>query len=220
MQSKLLSGDDDLVLEIVVFLGTCASDETTAVFLCKSGLLQTIIELLKAKQEDDEMVLQVVYLFHLLCTHESTKSYVIKDTDAVAYLIDLMHDKNSQVQKVCDSTLDLIAQIDATWAERVQREKFEFHNAQWLEIIRGQGMGHTNEDDPNGYEGYYDDPDDDYFEQLVRDTDALGLEVVGDEGNLLLESSESNSIVSNGYSEDMSRPRRPISAFRRTEVQS
>ena len=29
------------------------------------------------------------------------------------------------MQKVCDATLDIIAQIDDRWAERVQREKFQ-----------------------------------------------------------------------------------------------
>ncbi len=104
-------GDDDLVLEVVVLLGTCASDASAAMLICKSGLLSAMIELLKAKQEDDEMVLQVVYVFHLLCSHDSTRGYILKETDAVAYLIDLMHDKNPQVQKVCDATLDLIAQV-------------------------------------------------------------------------------------------------------------
>lgn len=50
---------DDLILEIVVFIGTCATDSAAAVFICKSDLLGCLIELLKAKQEDDEMVLQV-----------------------------------------------------------------------------------------------------------------------------------------------------------------
>lgn len=29
--------------------------------------------------------------------------------EAPAYLIDLMHDKNSEIRKVCDNTLDMIA---------------------------------------------------------------------------------------------------------------
>ena len=40
-------GDDDLILEIVVFIGTCALDRTAALVICKSGLLNSIIELLK-----------------------------------------------------------------------------------------------------------------------------------------------------------------------------
>jgi hypothetical protein len=52
-------GDDDLILEIIVLLGTCANDAGAAQFICNSQLLQSVIEMLKAKQEDDEMVLQV-----------------------------------------------------------------------------------------------------------------------------------------------------------------
>jgi hypothetical protein len=35
--------------------------------------------------------------------------FLILFTDAPAYLIDLMHDKNAEVRKVCDLTLDIIA---------------------------------------------------------------------------------------------------------------
>lgn len=31
------------------------------------------------------------------------------DSEAPAYLIDLMHDKNAEIRKVCDNTLDIIA---------------------------------------------------------------------------------------------------------------
>ena len=54
-----VDAEDDLILEIVVFVGTCAADPAAASYLCKSGMLASMIELLKAKQEDDEMVLQV-----------------------------------------------------------------------------------------------------------------------------------------------------------------
>ena len=128
--------EDDLILEVVVFIGTCATDSFAAQYICKSNTLECLIDLLKAKQEDDEIVLQVVYVFHQLCVHEETRKFVIQDTDAVAYIIDLMHDKNSEVQRVCDKTLDIISQFDDSWSERVMREKFRFHNAQWLEIVQ------------------------------------------------------------------------------------
>ena len=55
----------------------------------------------------------------------------------MAYLTDLMHDKNPEVQRVCDATLDIISSHDDLWRERVRSEKFRFHNAQWLEIVGG-----------------------------------------------------------------------------------
>ena len=65
--------------------------------------------LLPAKQEDDEVVCQIVYVFYQMIFHESTREIIIKDTQAPAYLIDLMHDKNPEIRKVCDNTLDIIA---------------------------------------------------------------------------------------------------------------
>ena len=56
--------------------GTCASDEAAAIYLCKSDILPSLIELLKAKQEDDEIVLQVVYVFYQLCSHAASRQFV------------------------------------------------------------------------------------------------------------------------------------------------
>lgn len=45
--------EDDLVLEVVVLLGTAAADEGCAMLLCKADILLSLIELLKGKQSDD-----------------------------------------------------------------------------------------------------------------------------------------------------------------------
>jgi len=67
------------------------------------------IKRLVAKQEDDEMVLQIAYVFYQMIFHQSTREVIIKQTQAPAYLIDLMHDKNKAICKVCDNTLDIIS---------------------------------------------------------------------------------------------------------------
>ena len=62
-----------------------------------------------ARQEDDEIVLQICYVFYQLCFHRSTRNVIIKKTEAPAYLIDLMQDKNKEVRRVCDITLEIIS---------------------------------------------------------------------------------------------------------------
>lgn len=121
-RSQLVPGKfkDDLVLDTVVFIGTCAIDESCAMLLCKADVILSLIELLKAKQEDDEMVLQIVFVFQQVLRNESTRNYMIKDTEAPAYLIDLMHDKNCEIRKVCDFCLDIIAITDSEWASRIK----------------------------------------------------------------------------------------------------
>ena len=61
------------------------------------------------KQEDDEIVCQTIYVFYQLTFHESTRQIVLQKTQAPAYIIDLMHDKNAEIRKVCDMTLDIIS---------------------------------------------------------------------------------------------------------------
>ena len=45
-----------------------------------------------------------------------------------------MHDKNSEIRRLCDATLDLVAEANPDWAKRIQSEKFRWHNSQWLEV--------------------------------------------------------------------------------------
>lgn len=149
---------DDLVLDTVVFLGTCVCDEACAMLLCKADIVLSLIELLKAKQEDDEMVLQIIFVFQQILRNESTRGYMIKDTEAPAYLIDLMHDKNPEIRKVCDFCLDIIAACDSEWSIRIKLEKFRNHNAQWLEMVEA----HREENDSSLYgQMNGDDGDDD-----------------------------------------------------------
>ncbi|KAG5681802.1 hypothetical protein PVAND_011210 [Polypedilum vanderplanki] len=141
IRKTLIPGNakDDIVLDTVVFLSTCATnDELCAMLLCKAEVILSLIELLKAKQEDDEMVLQIVYVFQQVLRNESTRNYMIKETESPAYLIDLMHDKNIEIRKVCDFCLDIIAMTDPNWASRIKLEKFRNHNSQWLTMVETQ----------------------------------------------------------------------------------
>ncbi|EJW72761.1 hypothetical protein WUBG_16331, partial [Wuchereria bancrofti] len=66
-------------------------------------LTDQLIELLTVHQEDDEMVIQVVYVFYAIITHEELSESVMGGSAHIgAYLIDLMHDKNVPLRAVCD----------------------------------------------------------------------------------------------------------------------
>ncbi|KAK5918877.1 hypothetical protein CgunFtcFv8_022819 [Champsocephalus gunnari] len=151
---KPASAEDDLILEVVIMIGTVSMDDACAAMLAKSGIIPALIELLNAQQEDDEFVCQIVYVFYQMVFHQATRDVIIKDTrilptvhsvqptsfsvEAPAYLIDLMHDKNAEIRKVCDNTLDIIAEYDEEWGRKIQSEKFRFHNNQWLEMVESR----------------------------------------------------------------------------------
>ncbi|MCI4386165.1 hypothetical protein PGIGA_G00059200 [Pangasianodon gigas] len=132
------SAEDDLILEVVILIGTVSMDDSCAAMLAKSGIIPALIELLNAQQEDDEFVCQIVYVFYQMVFHQATRDVIIKDTQAPAYLIDLMHDKNAEIRKVCDNTLDIIAEYDEQWCCKIQCEKFRWFNSQWLEMVESR----------------------------------------------------------------------------------
>ncbi|XP_028823720.1 kinesin-associated protein 3a [Denticeps clupeoides] len=134
------SAEDDLVLEVVIMIGTVSMDDSCAAMLAKSGIIQALIDLLNAQQEDDEFVCQIVYVFYQMVFHQATRDVIVKETQAPAYLIDLMHDKNAEIRKVCDNTLDIIAEYDEEWGKKIQSEKFRWHNSQWLEMVENRQM--------------------------------------------------------------------------------
>lgn len=145
---------DDMVLQIIIFLSTSAThDELNAMLMCKAGVILALIELLKAKQEDDEIVLQIIYMFQQLLKTECTRNYMIKETETPAYLIDLMHDKNIEIRRICDYCLDIIAMVDINWATRIKLEKFRNHNSQWLTMVETQETNYVlNNESPDNEE--------------------------------------------------------------------
>ncbi|XP_072297880.1 kinesin-associated protein 3-like [Eucyclogobius newberryi] len=143
------SAEDDLILEVVIMIGTVSMDDACAAMLAKSGIIPALIELLTAQQEDDEFVCQIVYVFYQMVFHQATRDVIIKDTLAPAYLIDLMHDKNAEIRKVCDNTLDIIAEYHEEWRQKIQSAKFHFHNSQWLEMVESRQVDECESYDDN-----------------------------------------------------------------------
>ncbi|GFT45194.1 kinesin-associated protein 3 [Nephila pilipes] len=132
--------EDDMILEVIILAGTFSAEEVCATTLLESGIIKHVIEHLNVKQEDDEIVLHIVYLFYQLIYHRTTREIIIKETQIPGYLLDLMHDKNTEIRKLCDRSLEIISEYNEEWAKKIQIEKFRWHNCQWLEMIESQQM--------------------------------------------------------------------------------
>lgn len=60
-------------------------------------------------QEDDEFVVQLLYLFLQLLRHRELANRLMGADSALgAYVIDLMHDKNPAIREMCDNALVII----------------------------------------------------------------------------------------------------------------
>ncbi|KAL3282486.1 hypothetical protein HHI36_005669 [Cryptolaemus montrouzieri] len=141
------NSDVQMILQIIVLLGTAASDEGCSKLLCESKIMKTLIELLKTHQEDDEIVLQILYIFYMALSNDTSIDYLIESTEAPAYLIDLIQDNNKAIREVCNTCLNIISDRSKCWADRIKIEKFRQHNSQWLQMVDSQQLEPEEEDD-------------------------------------------------------------------------
>uniref|UniRef100_A0A671UPY6 Kinesin-associated protein 3a n=1 Tax=Sparus aurata TaxID=8175 RepID=A0A671UPY6_SPAAU len=137
--------EDEAEEFVIECLGTLANltipDLDWALVLKEYKLVPYLKDRLKpAQQEDDEFVCQIVYVFYQMVFHKATRDVIVKETQAPAYLIDLMHDNNAEIRKVCNNTLDIIAEYDEEWGKKIQTEKFRWYNGQWLEMVENRQM--------------------------------------------------------------------------------
>ncbi|XP_067156756.1 kinesin-associated protein 3 isoform X2 [Apteryx mantelli] len=179
-----------------------------------------------AQQEDDEFVCQIIYVFYQMVFHQATRDVIIKETQAPAYLIDLMHDKNAEIRKVCDNTLDIIAEYDEEWAKKIQSEKFRWHNSQWLEMVESRQMDDSEQylygDDriePYIHEGDILERPDLYYNSdgLIAPDGAVSPDFFSDyhlqNGDLVGQHPFSSSIGVDGFGQSSGVPGRPATAY-------
>ncbi|XP_050675764.1 kinesin-associated protein 3 [Leptidea sinapis] len=131
--------DPELVLEGVVCAGAVCAEQRCAEALCAGGGGAALVAALRQRQADDEHVLQTVFAFRQMLSHPRAADHLVNNTEAPAYLIDLMQDKNVEIRKMCDSCLDIISQMQNDWAARIKVERFRCHNGQWLSVVETLG---------------------------------------------------------------------------------
>ncbi|XP_069365605.1 kinesin-associated protein 3 [Maniola hyperantus] len=150
---RLLDGDAELALEAAVAAGALAADErAAAVLAARAG--GALVDALRRRQADDEHVLQTVFAFRQLLSHPRAAHCLVTRTEAPAYLIDLMQDKNAEIRKMCDACLDIISQMQNDWAARIKVERFRCHNGQWLSVVETLGAEGSAGDAPDDLPPY------------------------------------------------------------------
>ncbi|PAV87979.1 hypothetical protein WR25_20255 [Diploscapter pachys] len=184
MHETLMKNSRDLNplhLQIVIMCGTMAPQLDSAKALTR--LLETFLQLLHNMQEDDEFVCQLLYLFIQLLRHKELSDILMGDNSILgAYVIDLMHDKNTAIREMCDHALTIIGEHSQEWARKIAAERFRWHNGQWLEMVEMGGAsgasGMSDEQQPeDDYEAdvLFDDDFNDGFEQNDNENDEVAL---------------------------------------------
>ena len=132
--------EDDLLLEIIIFIGLLTFEQILASMLIHNGLVNVLIEIFREKQEDDEIVIQIVYIFYTLLFHPMTRKNINSESHILAYLSELLNDNNKLIASYSDDALNLIIEQNPTYATSILQERFNWHNLQWLELLNEDNL--------------------------------------------------------------------------------
>lgn len=195
--------EDDILLEVIVFIGTVCNDNAAAVgpIIANSNLIVTLTHLLTEKQEDDEIVLQVLYVFYRLVVNESTREVLLRQTDAVSHIIDLLADNNMEIRKMADQALELIMEMDDELGKRIRHRKFVVHNQTWWQMATGgyeEQLDHSQMQEEHQYQagpyqGYGDSEGED---------DEMGMMGMMEDGDYSMDAYGDTGYLAQGFGHD------------------
>lgn len=119
--------------------------QESAPLLVDTGLVSTLFTLMGDKKDDDEFVLQIAFTFHKFLMQPATRAALLHTTQAVMYLIDLVHDKNAEASArdrrnclVPALSTHLIAQPTGLCIGfHVHMPALPPHLPTWISVVRG-----------------------------------------------------------------------------------
>jgi AcrR family transcriptional regulator len=164
LQSQFMNGyaEDDVILECVMLCGTMCRNDDCAQIIANSYLIRLLQDMLGAKQEDDEMVQQILNTFFKFLFFAPTRELVLTQTQMVSIVLELLSDKNPNIRVLVNAILDYVQAHDDTWRQEIKTKRFYAHNQVFMQLFDemekqypvGGGMGGPDYDMYD--EMYYD----------------------------------------------------------------
>jgi len=127
--------EDDLVLEIIIMLGTLAADPQAAPMLANHRLIHCLHDVLLEKSDDDEIVLQIVFTLFKFLLHRETREVIMQNEGLVVALLELLQASNPVIRHTVNDALEVIVECGEIYHEQVVEKRFEHHNREWLQLM-------------------------------------------------------------------------------------
>lgn len=116
--------EDDILLECVMLTGTVCRNDQTALTIAQSYLIKLLQDLLGSKQEDDEMVQQILNTFFKFLFFSPTRDMVLHQTQMVSIVLELLSDKNPNIRVLVNAILDYVQIHDDTWKQEIKAKRY------------------------------------------------------------------------------------------------
>ena len=126
--------EDDFLLEIIMCVGRTFYCEEMLDFWLESDVIGLFLKIMKEREEDDEIVLQITYIFYILIftlQSRDSKCYLSN----ISYFFELDNDKNIFISSLSDVVISIVFSRDPISAKRIVQSRFDFYNYQWIESL-------------------------------------------------------------------------------------
>lgn len=143
--------------------GTLCRNDASAECIAQSHLIKLLQDMLGAKQEDDEMVQQILNTFFKLLFFGPTREIVLYQTQMVSIVLELLSDKNPNIRVLVNAILDYVQQHDDTWRQEIKTKRFYNHNQVFMQLLDDYEKQYPMQMAGQGYP--YDMYDEMYYDQ-------------------------------------------------------
>ncbi len=153
---------NDILLEVILMLSSCASDPKACDVLAKSNIINSLYNIWQDKADADvEIQLQLIHLFHKLLVHPKSRDEVMYSTRIVVDIINCLSSPYGAVRRSARDATDLVMELDreedgtpGNLGLQILKKRYEGFNRKWLAVLDGGDQTMTNTS------GYFDDEED------------------------------------------------------------
>jgi len=154
--------EDDIVLAVLIVIGTFAIDPRTGPLFGNRKLVDKMFLVLKDKKQDEDMVLQGMFALFRISLYKHGREAVSKHEDMVNLLLEFTTDESEEIRNLTNKVLDLVVQSDSDgWQSKIRERRFYGMNREWIEYIDSTEAEQEDFKDGDMYDDaegqYYDD---------------------------------------------------------------
>ena len=102
---------DDVVLNIIIIVGTFAVEREAARIMVGSPLIRTVHDIMRSKASDEEILLQSFFSFGVILQHPDTWESLVFETTLVGDLCKAVFSTNKELRCVADQLLAFILEL-------------------------------------------------------------------------------------------------------------
>jgi hypothetical protein len=100
--------EEDIVLETLGLVSNLCASKVSCKIIAESQILAMLPRVMDEKQEDDEFVLQILYILYKMFGYELGVKFILGQSKLINFCIELIEDTNKKLTTLTNQLLDLI----------------------------------------------------------------------------------------------------------------